>query len=433
VWMPSRNFGMRFPYGLCLAVLSISLVGVINLASASRVTRPHLPLVQLLWLAIGFICLVAVSSISLRTLRIIAYPLYIFSTMLLLLVLIVGSAVKGAQRWLDLGFFNLQPSEIAKISMILAMARYCADCPAQFGYRLIDILRPMNITRPIGVFAGLIFALITKYELITQSPHKVFFNISIGVLFLVTLIWFIVAAYQLTTKGLTFEKIVAPIDVLALPVLLVLIEPDLGTSSLVLAAGASIILFAGVRKMSLLIATVLALILAVGAWQFVLEDYQKRRVETFLNPDIDVRGQGYHAAQSMIAIGSGQITGKGSLSGTQTQLSFLPENSTDFVFSVLAEEWGFLGALFLLLLYFILIFVMLRIAEKANDPFARLIAAGAVVMVFSHVAVNIGMVTGVLPVVGVTLPFMSYGGSSLIVQMIAIGFCANAAIWRRTS
>lgn len=431
MWMPNRNFAVRFPYGLFLIVLSVAMVGVINLASASRVTRPHLPLVQLIWIALGFGCMVVVAAIPLRTWRSIAYPLFIFSTLLLVLVLAIGSNIKGAQRWLDLGFFNLQPSEIAKVSMVLAMSRYCADYPGIKGYRIVDLLRPLNISRPIALFAVISFGIITKLDLILANPHKIWILLGVGAAFLVALLWLFAAIYKLSSDGVSFPSFIAPIDVLAVPVVLVLIEPDLGTSMLVLAAGASIILFSGVRKISLLITAILGLCLITFAWHYVLQDYQKKRVETFLNPEIDVRGQGYHAAQSIIAIGSGQITGKGSLSGTQTQLSFLPENSTDFVFSVLAEEWGFLGAIFLLFLYFILILSMLRIAEKSTDPFGRLIVTGSVVMVFSHVAVNVGMVTGILPVVGVTLPFMSYGGSSLIVQMVAIGFCANTAIWRK--
>lgn len=433
MWIPNRNFTVRFPYGLALVVLLISLIGVLNLASAARVTRPHLPLVQLVWLGLGFLCLTLVAAVPLRTLRSLAYPLYISSLLLLMLVLLTGTAIKGAQRWLDLGFFNLQPSEIAKVSIILAMSRYCADFPLPHGYRIVDILRPLNISRPIALIIATVFGLATKHELIASSGYSLWINIAIAFVCIGALVWLLTAIYRLGSKQLALPKLIAPIDVLALPFLLVLVEPDLGTSILVLSIGASIILFAGVRKLSLAIAGVLGVLLIVFAWQFVLQDYQKKRVETFLNPEIDVLGQGYHAAQSIIAIGSGQIVGKGMLSGTQTQLSFLPENSTDFVFSVWAEEWGFLGAVFVLLLYLTLIFSMLRVAEKTTDPFARYIAVGSVVMVFSHITVNIGMVTGILPVVGVTLPFLSYGGSSLIVQMIAIGFCANAAIWRRAT
>ena len=172
--------------------------------------------------------------------------------------------------------------------------------------------------------------------------------------------------------------------------------------------------------------------IAVLAWYFVLHDYQRKRVETFLNPEADIQGAGYHAAQSIIAVGSGEITGKGYGQGTQTQLSFLPENHTDFIFSVLGEEWGFVGGALLIVLFFALIALMLRGARKATDRFSALIAVGAAAMIFWHAFINIGMVIGVLPVVGVTLPLMSYGGSSMITKVIAIGFAVNAQLGRKT-
>jgi rod shape determining protein RodA len=172
-------------------------------------------------------------------------------------------------------------------------------------------------------------------------------------------------------------------------------------------------------------------VLSVIAWKFVLHDYQKNRVLTFLDPEADIQGAGYHAAQSIIAVGSGQLTGKGFGEGTQTQLSFLPENHTDFVFSVLGEEWGFVGGCVLISLFFALIVLMLQGARKATDRFSALIAVGAAAMLFWHAFINIGMVTGVLPVVGVTLPLMSYGGSSMITKIMAVGLAAGAQVGRR--
>jgi rod shape determining protein RodA len=163
----------------------------------------------------------------------------------------------------------------------------------------------------------------------------------------------------------------------------------------------------------------------------LLHDYQRKRVETFINPEADIQGSGYHAAQSIIAVGSGQVTGKGWCEGTQTQLSFLPENHTDFAFSVLAEEWGFVGVTVLLACFFVLVALMLRSASKATDRFSALLAVGAAAMIFWHAFINIGMVTGVLPVVGVTLPLVSYGGSSMITKVIAIGFAVNATVQAR--
>ena len=169
------------------------------------------------------------------------------------------------------------------------------------------------------------------------------------------------------------------------------------------------------------------------AWTNLLHDYQRKRIETFLNPEADIQGSGYHAAQSIIAVGSGQMTGKGWGEGTQTQLSFLPENHTDFAFSVLAEEWGFVGVAVLILCFFALVALMLRAASRATDRFSALLAVGAAAMIFWHAFINIGMVTGVLPVVGVTLPLVSYGGSSMMTKVLAIGFAVNAHLHARRS
>jgi rod shape determining protein RodA len=217
------------------------------------------------------------------------------------------------------------------------------------------------------------------------------------------------------------------------PFVLILIEPDLGTASIVLAIAATMILFCGMRTRDLVISIAGTVSIAIAAWFFVLHDYQKKRVETFLNPEADIQGAGYHAAQSIIAVGSGQVTGKGYGQGTQTQLSFLPENHTDFVFSVLGEEWGFVGGFVLIALFFILVSLMLRGARRATDRFSALIAVGAAAMIFWHAFINMGMVIGVLPVVGVTLPLVSYGGSSMITKLIAIGFAANAQMQRKVS
>ncbi|HEY1100779.1 MAG TPA: FtsW/RodA/SpoVE family cell cycle protein, partial [Myxococcota bacterium] len=193
------------------------------------------------------------------------------------------------------------------------------------------------------------------------------------------------------------------------------------------------ILFAGMRWRDLVVSAAGGVGIAVYAWNNLLHDYQRKRVETFLNPEADIQGSGYHAAQSIIAVGSGQVTGKGWCEGTQTQLSFLPENHTDFAFSVLGEEWGFVGVTVLIVCFFSLVALMLRSASKATDRFSALLAVGAAAMIFWHAFINIGMVTGVLPVVGVTLPLVSYGGSSMITKLMAVGFAINAHVHARRS
>jgi len=219
-----------------------------------------------------------------------------------------------------------------------------------------------------------------------------------------------------------------PALIVAVPFLLILAQPDLGTATMAAAVGGTMILAAKVQWRALIKLGISGVILAVGAWFFVLHDYQKRRVFAFLDPEADMLGSGYHANQSMIAVGSGQWAGKGWGLGTQTQLSFLPEQHTDFVFSVFAEEWGFRGVIVLLGLYLAICLIGLRIAYHARERHGAFLAIGAVGFLFWHVVVNIGMVTGLLPVVGVTLPLMSYGGSSALTVLTFIGVIANVGM-----
>jgi rod shape determining protein RodA len=214
-----------------------------------------------------------------------------------------------------------------------------------------------------------------------------------------------------------------------LPAALILKQPDLGTALIVLAVGATLILFAGVRWRTLAVIAGVGVGVALMAWPH-LKPYQRRRVESFLDPGGDVLGAGYHATQSMIAVGSGQGFGKGWGQGTQTLLSFLPEQHTDFIFSVWAEEHGFVGCLLLLALYFGLVASALGIAGDARDRFGQFLAVGVTAMLFWHAFINMGMVIGLLPVVGVTLPLMSYGGSSVIAVALAVALLANVGMRR---
>lgn len=240
--------------------------------------------------------------------------------------------------------------------------------------------------------------------------------------------WFHVDAER-RRDGYGLLGLAVPIAITVVPAALILKQPDLGTALVVAAVGGTQILFAKVRWKTL------ALLAGVGiAGSFLvyphLKPYQKKRVETFLNPQADALGAGYHATQSMIAVGSGQGLGKGWGQGTQTYLSFLPEQHTDFIFSVWAEEHGFLGCLLLLGLYFALVTTAVDIAGSARDRFGNFLAVGVTAMLFWHVVVNIGMVVGLLPVVGVTLPLMSYGGSSVIAIFTGIGLLANVGMRR---
>lgn len=430
----------RWPLGLIAVAAIIPLIGVLNVSSAARATMSDLWFKQLLWVCAGFVAGAAVARLRTSTLELLAYPLYTVTCILLVLVLAIGTPIKGAQRWLDLGPFNMQPSELAKLAMILVGARYFSRFEMPGGYTLLALLRPLNLSRPLGVIALAIYRYFhtrTKHDAAIAKGLPEIPDIDptwlTATLVGVGVVWLALGGLEFARGGFDPKRILAPIDVVMLPFILVLIEPDLGTASIVLAVAASIILFAGMRPRDLGIAVVGVAGVAVLAWNFVLHDYQRKRVYTFLNPEADIQGAGYHAAQSIIAVGSGELTGKGYGNGTQTQLSFLPENHTDFIFSVLGEEWGFVGGGLLILLFFTLIALMLRGARRATDRFSALMAVGAASMIFWHAFINIGMVIGVLPVVGVTLPLMSYGGSSMITKIIAIGFAVNAQMPRKVT
>jgi len=359
----SRRVIAEFPWGAFALTLCISALGVWNLASAARNGHGAVWMPQLMWLGVGLSVALVLTIWDYRHLLALAYPLYGAVLVLLLLVLFRGKVVMGARRWLDLGPMVLQPSELAKIAVALALARYFHEvAPPKGGYRIVQLAIP--------------FALIL------------------------------------------------------VPVALVMKQPDLGTALIIAAIGFTMCLFAGIQRRTLVVLCVLGIVGGFVSWSYFLKGYQRRRVETFLNPEGDALGAGYHANQSMIAVGSGQLTGKGWGHGTQTQFSFLPEQHTDFIFSVWAEEHGFLLCAALLLLYFFLLAWALTVAGRARERFGTFMATGVAALVFWQVFINIGMVTGVLPVVGVTLPLLSYGGSSLLSVLIGLGILYNIQMRR---
>ncbi len=360
---PQRRAFAHYPWHVALVVVSISALGVWNLASASRSAHAPVWISQISWMGVGAVLALAIGLVDYRRFMRVAYPFYVVVVLLLVAVLLKGRVVMGARRWLTIGPVNFQPSELAKVAVALALARWFhMDAgKRRDGYGLFTIAVPAGLT--------------------------------------------------------------------LVPALLVLKQPDLGTALIVVAVGATMILFAKVRWQALVTIAAVVVVGAVFAYPH-LKPYQKKRVETFLNPEGDVLGAGYHATQSMIAVGSGQGLGMGWGQGTQTLLSFLPEQHTDFIFSVWAEEHGFVGCLLLLALYWALVALALGIAGNARDRFGHFLAVGATAMLFWHVAINIGLVIGLLPVVGVTLPLMSYGGSSVIVIYSAIGILANIGMRR---
>ena len=231
-------------------------------------------------------------------------------------------------------------------------------------------------------------------------------------------------------KGLALKDLAYPLLLLGAPALLIMKQPDLGTAILVSLIGGTMLLFVGVRWSAVATLFAAAIPAIYGVWCFVLRDYQKDRIYNFLNPNLDPQGSGYHIIQSKIAVGSGATFGKGFMHGTQSQLRFLPEQHTDFAFSVFAEEWGFVGCLLLLTLYMFLILWGLAIAKRCNDRFGALLAVGVSAMLFWHIVINMGMVIGLFPVVGVPLPFFSYGGTSMVTSMVGIGILLNISMRR---
>ena len=230
--------------------------------------------------------------------------------------------------------------------------------------------------------------------------------------------------------ALGFKDLIVPLILTLIPFTLTLQQPDLGTALMFLAISLSMILFVGVQR-HLLVTFIFAGIVAIPlAWNFALKDYQKERILTFLDPTSDPRGSGYNSNQSKISIGSGQVFGKGFQKGTQSQLRFLPERHTDFIFSVLSEEHGFLGSAITVTLFAILFFLGINIASQAPDKMGALLAIGCVAILFWHTVINIGMVTGLLPIVGIPLPLLSYGGSNLILTMFALGLISSISLNR---
>lgn len=372
-----RSLPLQFDWILLALTAAIPIGGLIVLYSAGfdpeyvhevlgwevLTVRSQIFLKQLVFFCGGLAALGIAMSIPARLWFRFSYVIYFIFLLLLVAVLVYGTVTNGSKRWLSFGVFNLQPSELVKLGVILALGRFLSKFPPRSGlYRLTEILVPT------GIFL--------------------------------------------------------------LPMAFILVQPDLGTALVVGAIGMSMILFIGVRLRVILTGAVGALLSAGAAWIWVLRDYQKRRVLTLFDPAQDPQGSGWQIIQSKIAVGSGELFGKGFLQGSQTQLEFLPERSTDFIFCVLAEEWGFLGSVTLLALYCFLIARMMQIVLRSRDLFSSLVIVGVAAMIFFHAAVNLGMVVGLLPVVGLPLPLFSYGGSSLLTTMFSIGIVMGLAMNR---
>lgn len=353
----AERLHLDIPLLLCLLTLSVISLFVLYSASGQNI--------DLIWrqsvrLAAAFFIMLVLAQFNPATLKRWTPWLFALGLGLLLAVLFFGDTGKGAQRWLNLGLFRFQPSEMMKLAVPMMVAWYLNEHPL-----------PPNLQRL--AMASLI---------------------------------------------------------IIVPTLLIAKQPDLGTALLVASAGVFVLLFAGISGRLIFVSTAIMAACAPVLWHF-MHDYQRQRVLTLLNPEQDPLGAGYHIIQSKIAIGSGGLYGKGWLNGTQSQLNFLPERSTDFIFAAYAEEFGLFGILALLAVYLLIIMRGLLIASQAQDSYTRLLAGSLVMTFFIYIFVNIGMVTGLLPVVGVPLPLISYGGTSMVTLMAGFGILMSIHTHRK--
>lgn len=401
----------RLHWPLILCVVTLAVLGVWNLASASRAEAVDLWAAQLKALALGTVIVGGSLLVDYRVLRQLAWPAYLVTLGMLILVPIKGRVIMGAQRWLEVGPFHLQPSEFAKFAVILMLARHFGDNPSEDR----TVPKAGLAANLIGWWGQQWGAVVASWKRQLSAPPRK-----------------MTARGTRRVSGYRLFDLLVPFVYLFVPVVLVIKQPDLGTGLVTTAIGGSIILFAGLTPTTLATLVTASLGGSVLAWFVALKPYQKARVTTFLDPAGDAQGKGYHAIQSLIAVGSGQTWGKGWGNGTQNQLAFLPEQHTDFAFPVWAEEHGFVGACIVVVLYLFLVLCALDIAANARDRFGAFLAFGAGALFFWHAFINIGMVTGVLPVVGVPLLLMSYGGSSAVLTLVSIGVLLNVTL-RRTA
>ncbi len=356
-----RRFRAAVDWPLVATIVVIAALGLLNLYSAVNGTR-HAGKFdqQLRWMFVGAIAFAAFTAIDYRSLLRVAWIGFGLALVALIIVDVAGSNAKGSERWISIGTLGGQPSELAKLAVIMVLARLVSD----------------------GTGAKPSWAALAPKLLI-----------------------------------------------LCVPVVLIAVQPDLGTATLLTLIMLSVG-FLALRDLWPMVYTLFGMFLAVPILWESMHRYQKDRVLAFLDPSADSTGSGWHTLQSIFAVGSGKLLGKGFMSGTQNQFDFLPEHWTDFPFSVWAEEWGFVGSVVMLALFAFLIVWLLNIALRARDAAGAVLCVGVAAMTFWHVIVNVAMVLGMAPVVGVTLPFISYGGSSLLTFFIGMGLCGSVSLRR---
>ena len=359
--MIDRRLVQEIDWVLLGLVLLQSLIGVLFIYSSSHFLAGDYYVRQLIWIGVSLVVLVFVLAIDYKFFVSLSPYFYGLIVAVLAATLVFARLVAGTKSWISLGLMQLQPSELAKIVMILVFARYFAE-------------------------------------------HK--------------------NAYLTTANTL------GAIALAGAPLLLIVLQPDLGTAMTFLAIIGGALILAGLRRKTLVFIVIAALAVGVGGWNIALKDYQKQRMMTLINPQGDPRGSGYQLIQSKIAIGSGGFAGKGVMKGTQSQLRFLPARHTDFIFSVIGEETGFLGVFVVIVLYLALLARMFLSVAKARDRAGVYIIFTASMLVAFQFLVNVLMIIGLFPVVGITLPFLSYGGSSLLTNFVACGLVLNVKMRR---
>ncbi|MBI4546605.1 MAG: rod shape-determining protein RodA [Ignavibacteriae bacterium] len=381
-------------------VVLLTLIGIASVYSATYDAGASIFFEkQLLWAGAGLLLMIMVTMVPLRTLQLLSYPLYSVSIMFLTIVLITGKTVAGSKSWLGFQGLGLQPSEIAKVTTILALAYY-------LSHRHVQLYRAKNIFITVSIVLLPVLFIILQPDMGTAIIY-------LGML-LVVLYWAGASNFLMLTFLAPVAAAVASL---------------FGITPFVIVVALTLAILFLLHENRFFSAIVFSLTVLVGvSVQFIfgkLPLHQQKRILTFLNPDVDPLGAGYNVIQSKIAIGSGGVFGKGFLKGTQTQLNFIPAQWTDFIYCVPSEEFGFLGAFAILVLLTIVLFKGIYISSIVKSRFASIVAIGIVATFAVHMMINIGMATGIMPVIGVPLPLLSYGGSNLLTNMIMVGLLLN--------
>lgn len=389
-----------------LLAVALTIVGIVSIYSATYDAHAYdIVRKQIIWAGIGSIVLLIVMVLPYRALQFISFPSYFFSILMLVSVLLLGKTVSGSTSWFNLGSFRLQPSEFTKITTVLALSSYLSRSD-------VSLQNFKNLMIASGI-------VILPTILILKQPDTGTALIYLGMFFPVL--------YWGGASRFTLLSIVAPV--------IAVVAALFGTTWFLLAVVVMGVLLYLTKEHRMAAVLVFSVMVLVGiSVQFIyggLKPYQQKRIATFLDPNADPLGAGYNILQSKVAIGSGGLVGKGYLKGTQTQLNFIPEQWTDFIFCVPGEEFGFLGATTVLVLLLGLLIRGVQIASTVKTPYGSFVAIGISATVATHVFMNVGMSVGLLPVVGVPLPFLSYGGSALLTNMTMVGILMNLYAHRK--